>query len=493
MVLTRTTRMQQQKWSSGADGPTRLGFNADADYIEQRAAYDDGTTGAVLPVTDVLGGRYFRQSLTDGYAMHRVQGAAWEWIGGTIVPTRLRYRRGASTDVAWSTDVNAGGATATMTAGGELGTAGLVRSLVGGSAGAALETDLSTPSATGRWLVRTRAAGDRGVVAEAHDNAAGALFSAREVGGSYPWIVDARGRMRSQAPTSFGAAGLTDNVPIVSAASATDVTALDLYGRTVGGKPALRAFGNVGDETPLLSVLSTAVTVGRSGWGGGAVNLTAETINLTGTVDVTGSVDVDGDLVVGDDLTVADQISAEGGKVLTYESGSNFGLTSQVVLTGPVTTMRDSRHSLVHRKRIVNINATIGNTVAGDLYTFEFAPRTACHIEVNLTSQWQVFAPGSMGANGEPNTILLRLRILDQDNNVVWNGDEVYELTLHAYDLLNYVGRGQIVVADCPPVALSAGTTYKVQLWGRRDPATSISMLLRHLVGTIREGALIGT
>lgn len=492
MVLTRTDRMQQQQWSSGSDGPTRLGFNADADFLEARAAYDDGTTGAVLPVTDVLPGRYFRRSVADGYELHRVQGAAWEWVGGSITPVRQRFRRALGTDIAWSTDVDGAAAAATMTAGGEFGTAGMVRSQAGGSAGADLATDLSAPSTTGRWFVRTRAAGERGVVAAAHDNAAGPLFSAREVGGTYPWTVDSRGRMRAQVSTAFGAAGLTDNVPFVSAASATDLTAADLYGRAAGSKPALRAYGDLADTNPLLSVLADAVNLGRASWAG-AVNVTAAAIALAGAVGITGSLAVSDDLAVTDDLTVGDQITAEGGKVSSYDSGSNFGVNTQVVLSGGGTAMRDTRHALTWRKRLLNLNVAVSPSTAIDIYTFTFTPRTTCHPDISLGTHWEVFDPGSAATDSEPNTVLFRLRILANDDTVLFTGDEIYMLTLDAYDPHNYVAKGQISVIDCPPLQLTAGTTYKIQLYGRRDAATSISLVLKHIIGTIREGALIGT
>lgn len=493
MVLTRTDRMQQQQWSSGTDGPTRLGFNADADYLEARAAYDDGTTGAVLPVTNVVGGRYFRRSAADGYELHRVQGAAWEWVGGSIVPTQLRYRRAAGTDIAWSTDVAGAASAATMTAAGELGTGGLVRSVAGGSAGADLATDLSAPATTGRWFVRTRAAGERGVVAAAHASDAGVLFAAREPGGTVPWTVDAAGRMRAQAPGAFGAATLTANVPLSVAPSATDGTALDLYGRSSGTPaPALRAFPDIGDASPILSVLPAAVTLGRAAWPSGSIGLLAPTIGLTGAVAVTGSLAVSDDLSVSDDLTVGDQISAEGGKVLSYDSGSNYGLTSQVVLVGGGTAMRDSRQPLVWRKRFVNIDVTVSSLTAVDAFTFPFVPRTTCHARLTLGVHWRLLDPGASGAAVEPNTIQFKLRVLDAADAVLWTGDDVYETTLGAYDVVNVKGRDQNVVAECPPVTLTAGTTYKFQIHAHRTTDSPISLVLRHVIGTIDEVALLG-
>lgn len=493
MTITRTDRMQQQQWSSGTDGPTRLGFNGDADFLESRAAYDDGTTGAVLPVTDVVGGRYFRRSAADGYELHRVQGSSWEWVGGSIVPTRLRYRRSAGTDIAWSTDVAGAAAAATMTAGGELATAGLLRSVAGGSAGADLATDLSTPAATGRWFVRTRATGERGVVAAAHASDAGVLFAARESGGTVPWTVDAAGRMRAQVPAAFGAATLTANVPLSVAPSATDSTALDLYARSSGTPaPALRAFPDVGDASPILSVLPAAVTLGRAAWPGGSIGLAAPTIGLTGAVAVTGSLAVSDDLSVTDDLTVGDQLSAEGGKVLSYDSGSNYGINSQVVLNGGGTAMRDSRQPLVWRKRFVNIDFTVSSLTAVNAFTFPFVPRTTCHARLMLGVHWRLLDPGSSGSAVEPSTSQFKLRVLDASDAVLWTGDDVYENTMGAFDTWDRVGRGQNVISECPPVAMTAGTTYKIQIHAHRTTDSAISQVLRHVIGTIDEVALLG-
>lgn len=293
MVLTRTPRMQQQQWSSGSDGPTRLGFNADADYLEARAAYDDGSTGATLPVTDVLPGRYFRRSVADGYELHRVNGSGWEWVGGSVVPTRLRFRRGAGTDVAWSTDVGGAAASATMTAGGELGTAGLVRSVAGGSFGANLDTDLSVLSATGRLHARTRAAGERAVVARAHAADAGNLFSAVEAGGSTVWSVDAAGRMRSTSPAALGGASPTTNVPLAVAPGAdTDTSAVRVAARVSGNVPAVRLLRDLSDPDDIFSVRPDLIRIGRSApaWAGGVIEVRAPTVSLVGAVTVSGGV-----------------------------------------------------------------------------------------------------------------------------------------------------------------------------------------------------------
>lgn len=491
MVLTRTDRMGQQLWSSGADGPTRSGFNLDGANLEARAAYDDGTTSDVLPVTDVVPGRYFRQSFADGYALHRVNGAAWEWVGGSIVPTRLRYRRGAGTDIAWSTDAGAA-ATSTMTAGGEFGTTGLVRSVAGGSAGADLAADLSAPSATGRWYVRTRANGERGVVSAAHDNLAGPLFSAREVGGSYPWTVDSRGRMRAQAPTAFGAAALTDNVPIASAASATDLTAADLYGRVTGAKPALRAYRDLTDNVPIVSVAPDEISLGRASWADASIALRAPILTLVGALGLTGAATISGAASAASG-TFTGAVSAEAGKVASYSSGVQGGLRSTLTGFDGNTQQRDMRHSLAWRKRMLNLNIAISSTSVGPVHTFTITPQTTCYLDVALNCHLEPIGPGSSGAHIEPVSCALTLQLLSNDETTVhYNGDEIYELTTGAFDIYDKVGHAHLQLTDVIPFQVVAGTTYKIRILGRRTNGTLISTVLRHVFGVIRESTLLG-
>lgn len=496
MTETRTTYFELPQYSAGTDGTlSRLDSNEAFAQLETRAAYDDGAEGAALPSANLKPGRYAKKTVTDGYEIdRRNDGGGWDFVGGTVVPVRIRYRSAASGDVVLSSDVGGVTAGATLAAGGELATPGIVRSSAVLAAGADLGADLTVPATTGRAYVRTRNSGERGLVVEAHNTNAGALLSLREVGGTFPTTFDSRGRLRSTVPAALGAASIVDNIPLAIAPDSDDLTALDLYGRTAGGTvPALRAFPVAGDSSSILSVGPVAITLGRASWPGASIGLLAPAIGLTGAVSVTGSLAVSDDLSIADDLTVGDSITAEGGKVSTYDSGSNFGLTSQVVANGGALVTRDLRHSLVWRQRFLNINKTVSPSTAIDIHTFDFVPRTTCYPEINLVSQWAVLGPGSSSTDAEPNTILFRLRILAADGTtVLFNGDEIFELTLTAFKPHDYAGRGQLAVSDCPPLVLTAGTTYKIQLWGRRDPDTSISLVLKHLVGTIREGVLLG-
>lgn len=489
MTETRSAVFGLPRYSADADEVmTRADWEEAATRIEERVSYDDGTTASALPSTKKAGA-YFRRSFADGWALHRQQGVTWEWVGGTVQDVRVRMRGALAGDIMLSSDVAGGAASATWKAGGEFATSGLVRSSAGLGVGAPLDHDLSTPSLTGRAYMRTVNNGDRALVVQAHDDAAGALLTARTAGGSDPLTIDSRGRVRASAPVGFGQSSPAANIPLAISPSGTDVTALDLYAEATGAIPALRVFRDNGDaSTPIASFLSDAITLGRSSWSGAAVNLRAPDIGLFGAVGITGS------LAVSDDLAVADQLTAEGGKIVTYESGANFGLSSQVVLNGGGNAMRDLRHPLIWRKRIVNINKTVSGTGAADIYTFDFVPRTTCNAILNLGTHWQVFDPGAAATDVEPNDVIFQVRVLaDDGTTVLFTGDKIYDFTLDAYDPHNYVGRGQISVLDCLPLVMNAGTTYKIQLWGNRDPATSIALVLKHIIGYIQEGALIGT
>lgn len=492
MAETRTTYFELPNWSLDTpDGPSRTDFNEAFGNIEARAAYDDGAQGSALPSTLLKPGRYAKQTVSDGYALHRRNNAgSWDQVGGTVWSTRVRYRGALAADIVLSSDV-AGSETATLKASGELATPGIIRSSAVVSAGADLNADLSVPADTGRAYVRTRAAGERGLVLSAHDNAAGALLSAQEVGGTYPTTIDSRGRLRSQVSAALGAATPTDNVPLSIAPGASDVTALDLAGKTTGSVPALRAYANAGDGTPIASVLPTSITLGKAAWTGASVNLVAPTIALTGAVGVTGAAVVSGALSAAS-AAITGAVTAEAAKVTSFTSGSTMGMRSQIVVSGGGTSTRDIRQSMVWRKRTVNIDTTVSNTSSMDIHTFTFTPRTTCHLDLTLSAEFRTSGPGASGGVVEPCSMFMRLRILDADDNVLFTGDEAYELTLGAYDTWDVSGRGQIVVSDAPILQLSAGVTYKIQLYGRRDSASAISLVCRHVIGVLREAVILG-
>lgn len=291
MTETRSDFFALPRYSSGADeAMTRTDWEEAATRIEERAAFDDGGTAASLPATLLRAGRYFRQSFADGYTLHRRSASAWEPVGGTVMPVRQRYRGAASGDIMLSTDVAGAAATATLTAGGELGTTGLVRSVAGGAFGADLATDLTDRTQTGRLHARTRATGERAVVARAHAADAGNLFSAIETGGSVTWSVDAAGRMRSNVPAALGGAAPTTGASLAVAPTAdTDTSAVRMAARVSGNVPALRVLRDLADPDDILNVRPDLIRIGRSApaWAG-AIELRAPNITLLGVVTATG-------------------------------------------------------------------------------------------------------------------------------------------------------------------------------------------------------------
>jgi hypothetical protein len=292
LTETRSTYFGLPRYSDGADeAVTRTDWEEMITRVEERVAFDDGTTNAALPGTLLKPGRYFRQDFADGYALHRRSGTAWEWVGGTIAPVRQRLRGAVSGDIMLSTDIAGAAATATLTAGGELGTTGLVRSVAGGAFGADLATDLTDRTQTGRLHARTRATGERAVVARAHAADAGNLFSAVETGGSTTWSVDAAGRMRSNVPAALGGAAPTTNVPLAVAPTAdTDTAAFRAVARVSGNVPAIRVLRDLADADDILNVRPDLIRIGRSApaWAGGVIELRAPNIALVGAVTASG-------------------------------------------------------------------------------------------------------------------------------------------------------------------------------------------------------------
>jgi hypothetical protein len=330
---TRTPFFELPQYSSGLDGTfSRADSNEAFSHVETRAAWDDGVTASSLPSTFLKPGRYFRQSFTDGYALHRYAAAgAWEWMAGTIVPVRLRHRGAAGSDIMISTDIG-GSDLATLKAGGEFATNDSVRALYG-SAGADLTTDLSDRTSIGRWYVRTRAISEKGLVVAAHATNAGPLITARAFGGADTWFVDALGQMRSSVPAGLGASAPVATVPLTISPGVSDITALDLVAKASGAVPALRAFRTAGDTTPIVQVQPDKITLGRSSWAGAILELRAPNINLIGALDVAGVVEVDS-LIVDGAATVGSALGVTG--AITGASATLTGSAKSYSLATPM-------------------------------------------------------------------------------------------------------------------------------------------------------------
>jgi len=307
MAETRSAFYEWPAYSADADGAlSRTDWMEAVTSAESRIAYDDGVSNAVLPVDHLKPGRYARQDVTSGFALWRRGAAAWEWVGGPVMPVRRYFRGALSADVVWSTDIAAAAASATMTAGGELATSGAVRTLQG-AVGADL-TDSLDPLTTGRLYTRTRATGERATVASAHASNAGNLYTALDAGGQAIWTVDAAGRMQARLANGFGAASPVTGIPVSSAAIVGVAGAgARLHGSTSAPvSPGLEVFRSVADAAAILTALPDHITLGRTPWVGGEISLVAPTLNSAGTFTHTGALNPT-------TLAAAELITAWGG------------------------------------------------------------------------------------------------------------------------------------------------------------------------------------
>lgn len=289
MTETRTTRFGLPQWSVGSDSPSRADFNEAFANVEARAAYDDGTTAGSLPGSGLVAGRYFRQNLSDGYALHRRSASAWEWVGGSVAQTRLRYRTANDAAMAWSVDQGSDASAKLIAYGsGALASAAEMRAMTG-AFGADLDAVLSA-STTGRAYVRTRANGELGLVVAAHGAGAGNLFAARDAGGSDITVIDALGRLRQSSISAFGGAVLGTTAAATVAPTAADadgiVTGLLAHGQTGGAgreaKSILQLRRDLADTAPIANVLRDQITLGRLPWGSSAGHATSGTIVSAG-------------------------------------------------------------------------------------------------------------------------------------------------------------------------------------------------------------------
>lgn len=372
--------MALHQWGSGSDGPARTQFNQTFANLDARAAYDDGADGAALPTSNVVDGRY-AQTIDGNYRrLFRRSGGSWKQVGGNTWAETQFFRADSSLPTTDPSTVRSHPSLPNPTAtenwdGSSVrGARQAIGDLNPDLPGALHVGDTSSPvdlATRGRVYARTTADGQRGFVAAAHGAGAGPLFAARESGGTDPWLVDAQGRMRAQAPTAFGIAALTTGVPLVSAPGGSDLTAADLY--AASGKPALRVFRAVGDNTAIASFAQDRITLGRASWTGGRVDVLGPGFYVAAGLEVDGAAKLDGGLTVtGTSLlgeTVADRLesttevrgatvtasgvlSAEGGRVVSKTTGAGSELLTRSATKYSGTALQSVRAPACYHKQV---------------------------------------------------------------------------------------------------------------------------------------------
>ena len=324
MTETRSNYFGLPRYSAESDEVmTRSDWEEAATRIEERAAYDDGATDTSLPATLLKPGRYFRQGVTDGYAMHRRGAAAWEWIGGTVAPVRIRHRAAAPGDVVLSVDQGADASTKlTITGAGDVTTAG---AYAGAYGMIAADGEAVDAAARGRLYVRTKADGERGLVLRPHGAGAGPMLAAQDTGGSVVTTIDSVGRLQQRSFSAFGGATIpTAQTVAVAPTNADDsVNGLLVHGwgdsvtPAIANKPVLRV-REIASGSDLLVAAKNSLALGRAAWTGGVIDLKAPAINLTGAAVAT---------------------SLASGPLTTFGNAPAVVTSSLASITSPVTNM----------------------------------------------------------------------------------------------------------------------------------------------------------
>jgi hypothetical protein len=275
MAETWTPRIPLPQWSDqNVDGPSMTDFDTAFSNINSMAAYDDGVNYTPLPTTNLVAGRYARLTNTDSsYTLYRRSASAWEYVGGPVAPVAQRIaalNSQAATATAFTTEPTLGTAGLAITFGGDLATAGLVRSasyLASAPAG-----DTLSATTTGRAYVKTQAAGDLGLVLRAHASTASYLLDVREQGGSDVLTVDSMGRLQARVPSAFGGSSITP-ASIMAISPTTNSSDGVTNGLLLTGQPSmptrtlLTALSAPGDTQTIAKWSSSGITMGKLPWG----------------------------------------------------------------------------------------------------------------------------------------------------------------------------------------------------------------------------------
>jgi hypothetical protein len=346
VTITATPRFGLVQWGAGADSPSRTGFNDTLDRIDDRAAYDDGAVGGTaLPTTELAAGRY-AQTVNGSYRqLYRRVAGAWQQVGGNTWAETQYDRAAAALPVTDPARIRSHPNLTNPTVvenwdGSSLrGGRQQIGDVNSGQPGALHVGDITSAvdlAVRGRVFARTTADNQRGFVASAHAATAGNLFSAIEAGGTVPWLVDAQGRMRAQAPTAFGGAALAAGVPLSAAPGSSDTAAADLYA-AASGKFALRVLRALGDATPIASFAQDRITLGRASWAGGRVDVLGPGAYVAGLLEVDGLAQLDGGAAISGGASVAGGLTVSSGTTTVGALGASAASVASLTATGAVS------------------------------------------------------------------------------------------------------------------------------------------------------------
>lgn len=562
MTITVTTRMGQTKYGSGSDSLRRTHWNSDADAVEANTAIDDGTTHTTLPApVDILRGRYVMFSSGAGAytSLYRATADSGTWVPamGNTAPAPLTFRPHlagdqGTTDVAVAfTHPSLAGTYGKLTYDGQAQFARLTAWDPDSTARGTVYAGLTPATATdltnlGRVHVRTRAAAERALVLQAHDAAAGNLFTARESGGSDVVTVDSAGYLRARALSGFGGGAINAAAAVVvaptSAAGDGVNTGLLLHGQSgAASKPMLAVLRDLADTAPIAFLDRENVVLGRLPWGtgsaGGNLSASGRQINFraqgydadttlwrlrrtdysdpgnTGLDETVGSLSrAAGSFRVP--LTVSQALGTSAanltvqrvtdfnGRFLEFqrvtggtevisalEADGRMQLGARWIASG---TMRDARQSLTHvcTKRYATPGVdgfTVGQSIAAAAsYTYTFPvmqSRSASNVDLNIMLESEYTLSFQTGDFG--NSSLYRVYV--SENGGAFNLIETREFWGVAVTSASRpVGASPTLVTTLG--SLAAGATFQVRIQvSNNTVGGSATMYLRMLYLNVKE------
>jgi hypothetical protein len=215
-----------------------------------------------------------------------------------------------------------------------------------------------------------------------------------------------------------------------------------------------------------------------------------ERLNGLGLYYSKGGLDTDGNLTVDGSMSVA------AGKIASYQrSDMSYGVRSNMTVSvdGSNTAQdRDLRQALVHNVAQETINLQIANTTGFvERYTFNFTPKTQCHMGTHLSV---VFNSDPSGAGTtisyEPAIVRFGFDVRRaSDDALVATDSRPYYATTGGSDHWDKILNATIGIHMVLPSALDAGTTYKLKLMAQRQ--TALAPRLFSILGWIEEVALV--
>lgn len=291
-------------------------------------------------------------------------------------------------------------------------------------------------------------------------------------------VLDSTASVAGALTVSSGGASVTGGLVVPSG------------GATVTGNSTVT--GTLGvSSTATVGSLTTAGTVHANGSIDTDTNLVVDgTSTLTGTVTAGAAVNATGALT-GASATVTGAVSAQGAKVTTFQSGSDYGTQSELIVTNGART-RNTRQALFTQVRRLNINWVIASTSAHEYTRFNYTPRSNSHLNLVFACHFEPNTSGGTSVDYNPTESSFQVRILDNTGVTVHDSSDLYIMSTGSVDSAPYKIPRIITVPFLSAFEMTAGVTYRIQLWGQRTPTSGLQQKLVHVIGTLEEAAVLG-